>query len=340
LELLKGETIKSILSNYHDKSPKEAFKVFHLIFKRDYELSSEEAKKRFVIFKDNLIEINKINSLELPYKLAINQFADLTLDEYRSKYLHRIIRTSEELQRDLPDANFLSNEEEDDLTKRNLQTTMTQSNWSKYFSGVRDQGDCSSCWTFAATGLIESCFAIKNGSPYQYLSPQQLLDCDRQQSGCNGGDTISTVQYAKTNGMMKDADYPYRAVQGTCKFSATKVVAKILGTTYCSNYRTSGSCNALIVNKMLLKGPLAVGIDGGTNGFMFYSSGVFTGSCSDDNHAVVLIGYGVDPLKGDYWLVRNSWGASWGASGYIKVKRNDSNKLSCFVTNEAVANTC
>jgi len=335
LETLKAETIDSILENYMDRDPKELFKVYHLVFRKKYTLSSEEAKLRFKNFKNNLEIIRRHNEGNHSYKQGINQFSDLSLEEFRKKYLRKRKRESE----DLSDAKFISDEDEqDDLTKRNLETSKAV-DWSRYFGPIRDQGDCSSCWTFSDSGIVEGCLGIKQGSPVQQLSPQQLLDCDREQQGCDGGDIISNLQFIKKNGLMADSDYPYTASKGSCKFSSSKVVGRITGTSYCSNYKKQGSCTASIVKSMVQKGPLAVGIDGGNDGFMNYKSGIFDGDCSDDNHAVILVGFGSDS-SGEYWIVRNSWGSSWGMNGYVKVKRNDSNNNSCYVSNEAVACTC
>jgi len=340
LDMLKQETIDSILLNYVDKDAKELFKVFYLVYGKQYQLDSEEAKSRFQNFKKTLKIINESNSKDLPYKLGINKYSDLSEEEWRKK-LTRRIRTKAEFDRDFADATFLSAEDDDDLTKRNLQSTMTTVTWQKYYGTVRDQGNCSDCWAFAATAIVEGCFAMKQGKPYQYLSAQQVLDCDTSgQYGCDGGDTIAALAYIKSNGLEADTSYTYSAVQGNCKFSSSKVAAKITGSSYCSNYYKKGSCTALIVNVMLQKGPLAVGIDGGTSGFQNYKSGIFTGACSNDDHAVTLVGYGIDSKLGDYMIIRNSWGASWGMSGYINIKRNDANNLSCFTNNEAVACTC
>jgi len=265
----------------------------------------------------------------------------LSEEEYRKK-LGRKIRTKEEWERDFPDAEFLKGDEEDDLTKRNLETTSLSSvNWTKYFGAIRDQGGCSSCWTFAVVGVVEGCLGIKRGSPFTALSPQQVLDCDKTgQYGCDGGITIDAMKYVKSKGLMADSGYKYTASQGTCRYSSSKVIGKITGTSYCSNYIRSGSCTASIVNALLMKGPQAVGIDGSNDGFAYYTSGIYSASCSSDDHAVVLVGYGVDSKAGDYWIIRNSWGVSWGMKGYGKIKRNDSNKNSCFVANEAVNVTC
>ena len=346
LSLQNSETIDLILSSYMDKSPKILFKVFHLLFKKDYEFTSELAKTRYQNFKINLAYIKETNSQNLDYNVGINQFSDLSLEEFKAKYLKKKFLTGKEL--DEATKNFIEfvgdDEDDDDLTKRNLSKSKSEGftlvDWSKFYSTVRDQANCASCWTFANTAIVEGCLAIKQGKPYQLLSTQQLLDCDTDQSGCDGGDLISDINFVKSKGLMADKAYPYLAYAGSCKYAANKVVAKITGVKHCSNYKKKGSCTAAIVNTMLQNGPIAVGIDGGTNAFMYYKSGVFNARCSQDNHAVALIGYGVDPKAGDYWLIRNSWGTWWGMKGYGKIKNNDANKFSCFVTNEAIQAVC
>jgi len=231
-----------------------------------------------------------------------------------------------------PPANFLTVEDDDDLTKRNL-SSLTAIDYRKYFLAIRNQGQCGDCWAFAATGAVEGNLGKKGGKPISgYLSPQQLCDCSTADYGCNGGYLDAPLAYIQQSGVEPDVNYPYTAVQGTCKYNSSLAKQKITGYSFCSNYYTSATyqCNFTKIYNLLTQGPISVGIDGGTSGFQFYTSGIFSGACTENDHAVILVGYGVSGTT-QYWIVRNHWGPYWGMSGYIEVQVNEANNYSCFV---------
>ena len=161
-----------------------------------------------------------------------------------------------------------------------------------------------------------------------------MVDCGTSNGGCKGGLVDGAFAYSRNYGLESDSAYPYKAVKRTCAYSAALATNKIAGFKYCSNYGGITACNADVVYNLLTSGPLSVGIDGSV--IQSYISGIFTKACSSDNHAVVLAGHGIDTTNGEYWIVRNSWGTTWGENGYIRVKINESNKYSCFVNNEAL----
>jgi len=259
--------------------------------------------------------------------LGLNQFSDLTNEEFEKKYL------SEKAPQD-PDQNFLNDADDDDLTKRNLQTN-TEINWVRYFPEVRDQGNCGSCWAFSTTGAIEGNRGVKANGPTEFTSPQQLVDCDKRDLGCNGGFYGYALEYIKENGLMYDRDYPYTASGGDCKYNSNAESIKVTGYKFCNNGSRTNRCSTSIVYGLLSEGPLSVSVDASGN-FGMYSSGVYTDYCRGSNHAVVLAGYGYDSDTNlSYWLIRNSWGGNWGDKGHIKVAVNESNRYSCFITNRA-----
>ena len=331
-----SEQITKILDSFSNSSPKELFKIWHLIFKRDYTFDSEEAKLRFRNFKMHLALIKEINSKDLGYTFGLNQFSDMSAEEFEKTYLTR--RPNLNLEKDLNELNqnlgfiALNPDDDDDLTKRNLQSNI---DYTPLFLAARNQGNCGSCWTFSSAGAIEGNYAKKTGRPVAYLSTQQLVDCDRGNGGCNGGDMMKAYNYVQKAGLMSEADYKYTAKEGSCKYSSSKAVNKIKGYDYCSNYG-SKKCTTEIFYALLARGPLGVGIDGDV--IQVYKSGIYKGSCNLDNHAVVAVGYGSSGSS-YYWIVRNSWGASWGEKGYIRVQGNIKNKYSCFVENEGTLPT-
>jgi KDEL-tailed cysteine endopeptidase len=335
------EVKKTILESFKDAPKKELFKVFHFLFEKNYNLNTEEGLRRYTIFKSNMKVIEKTNAQNLEYKFGVNQFTDLTPEEFKMKYLMKPEKKSKmvaETVRNLRDEGlsedfFDLNADKDDEDVNDSQA-YTPVDWRPQFLPPRNQGECGSCWSFASTAAIEAAY-FKKTNVKEYLSTQQLVDCDINNNGCDGGNFFPALDYVKINGLLRDADYPYTGVVNTCnkiKISAS-IKKKITSYSYCSNY-TSKNCSTKIVYSMLAQSPLMVGVDGSV--IQYYSSGIFTGSCYEDNHAVVLVGYGVQNGI-PFWIVRNSWGTTYGEKGYFRVRRNDANKNSCFLNNEALA---
>lgn len=150
------------------------------------------------------------------------------------------------------------------------------------------------------------------------LSEQQLVDCDVGNKGCEGGLMDTAFKYIKQNGGLTSEDnYPYQGVDGTCNSEKeASIAAEITG------YEDVPQNNENALLQAVAKQPVSVAVDGGGHDFQFYKSGVFKGDCGTNlNHAVTAIGYGTDSDGTDYWLVKNSWGTSWGESGYMRMRR-------------------
>lgn len=209
---------------------------------------------------------------------------------------------------------------------------------------ARNQRACGSCAAFAATGVHETCM-LKAGTKIDGLdlSEQQLVDCGYNPSAgmnaCNGAWPHAYQKWMKENGGQAphEANYPYlnRNPKKTCVPEAKKVWnsgAKI------TNVAFDYGCNADKMIKLVnTHGAVGAAIYASDKGFSNYGAGVFQG-CSQKqiNHAVVVVGYGTE--KGvDYWLVKNSWGPSWGDKGFIKVRRGTNE---CNIENICVVSTC
>jgi C1A family cysteine protease len=291
------------------------FNDFTQRFNKTY--TETEYDLRYDIFRNNLERIREHNRKNLSWKMGINRFTDLTSDEFRSTHLglnfipstrnRNIDHTAFALRRlDLPD----------------------QVDWRQkgVVNPVKDQGQCGSCWAFSAIGSVESAWAIQKGKLYS-LSEQQLVDCSSSfgNQGCNGGLMDDAFQYAEQTALCSEQDYSYKAKDGTCK--TCKGLVKVQ-----SFVDIPAGNEQALLQAVATKGPVSVAIEADQNAFQFYSSGVLDSGCGDQlDHGVVVVGYGQEDSK-PYWLVRNSWGESWGEQGYIKIVRN---KNECGISNSA-----
>jgi len=226
---------------------------------------------------------------------ALNRYSDMTPEEIK-KYLGGGVAGEE-----LPEVPVVE------------ETALQQANgpvdWRSQMNAIRDQGQCGSCWAFATIGTLEGRYAIKHGSKVA-LSEQQLVDCNTACYGCNGGWASRSFTYLQSKGSQSRDSYAYTARDGSCRYNAQAVVAKVSG--------VSGVADA---KNALAGGPVAIYLQAGTNGFMSYGGGIFNGACGQYDHAVTLVGWGSQNGV-DYWIVRNSWGSGWGEQGHIRIQIN------------------
>uniref|UniRef100_A0A8D0G7F0 Cathepsin S n=1 Tax=Sphenodon punctatus TaxID=8508 RepID=A0A8D0G7F0_SPHPU len=189
---------------------------------------------------------------------------------------------------------------------------------------VKYQGACGACWAFSAVGALEAQVKLNTGKLVS-LSPQNLVDCSTTygNNGCNGGYMSMAFQYIIDNkGIDSEASYPYKAENGTCHYSPAARAAT------CSKFvRLPPGNEATLKDAVANNGPVSVAVDAKQPTFFFYKSGVYDDpQCSQVvNHGVLVVGYGTLGGK-DYWLVKNSWGVSFGDQGYIRIARNNGNR--------------
>lgn len=208
-------------------------------------------------------------------------------------------------------------------------------------SSVRNQGNCGSCWSFSGTSTVESAVAIKTGHLYD-LSEQQSVSCAGLKYGnlgCGGGMYNGLWNWDKNNnGICSEADYPYTSGTNGDTGSCIKSCSP-LAETKISSYVAVTPNSDYALMEALNVGPVSIAIEADTRSFQLYSGGVYSdyegcnsnfktkGANSQPNidHAVVLVGYGSDDGQ-DYYILRNSWGTSWGDvkggnPGYMLIAR-------------------
>jgi len=295
-----------------------ASRFFHFVFKygRKYD-DRDESNRRFHVYIKNMKDIDLANRLE-DADFDENEFADWTDEEFK-KILHQhgskhTFPLSTSLLDDFnppklegaPWLAKIARPDEFDWRAKNVVTP------------VKNQGNCGSCWAFATVATVESAYAIKTGQLVS-LSEQELLDCDDRDSGCDGGYRPYAFQFVQEHGLTTETNYPYCAEQkDTCSpYNATVKIDRVINLGHDEEY---------YADYLFQHGPFSIGMNV-TKTMKSYRSGVFNPSPEDcaqesiGSHALLVVGYG--SLNGvPYWLVKNSWGQSWGMqNGYFYLKR-------------------
>ncbi|XP_013413907.1 cathepsin L1 [Lingula anatina] len=287
-------------------------------YKRHYGKNyfAEESRYRRLVWERNLAYIAKHNrEFDMgihSYTLGQNEYADMTSEEF-------VARMNGYRMRNVTRGNL-------HIPKRGVQVP-DSIDWRTqgYVTEVKNQGSCGSCWAFSTTGSLEGQHFKKTGKLVS-LSEQNLVDCSRAEGnqGCQGGLMDNAFNYIKkNNGIDTEESYPYKGTNGQCHFQASSVGATL--TSYTDIKK--GSEDDLL-NAVGTVGPVSVAIDASHLSFQLYRSGVYDPFfCSSTrlDHGVLAVGYGSDNGR-KYWLVKNSWGKTWGQKGYIWMARDARNK--------------
>ncbi|KAJ4872144.1 Thiol protease aleurain [Raphanus sativus] len=281
-----------------------SFARFAHKYGKTYE-NAEEVKHRFSVFKDTLDFIRSTNKKGLSYKVGVNQFADLTIQELQ--------KTGGLKEAAVPRSV--------DWNKRGI------------LGPVKNQGGCEASWAFSAVGAVEAAYSRKH-KRITDLSEQQLIDCSLPYGnlGCISGRPSRAFEYLKSGakGISLETDYPNRGSLGLCKLNVKKSNVNI--TRYVSI--SSGDEEELkrVVGSI---GPVSISFNvvDSLNAYMdgVYNSSECGSALKDVNHYALAVGYGMEGGV-PYWLIRNSWGPGWGVEGHFKVERG---KNMCGVATRA-----
>jgi KDEL-tailed cysteine endopeptidase len=283
------------------------FTNFQEKFAKKYE-NVQELETRFSVFRENFRNIITHNAdRNQSFTMGVNQFTDLTPEEFKAQMIRGL---------KAPVGSFGCGS-----FSNSASGTPASIDWRTKgaVTTVKDQGQCGSCWTFSSTGAMEGAWAIAKGQLID-LAEQELVDCAGLKygsMGCNGGQMEGAFKFIIENGQCAASSYPYTAKDGSCHSCSAVAHA-----TSCYDVKPN---DQLSLKAAVAKQPIAVAIEADTKYFQSYSGGVLTSSsCGTSlDHGVLAVGYGEENGQ-KYWLVKNSWGTSWGDQGYVKIGRSES----------------
>jgi len=280
--------------------------------------SDEESESRYQNFLESIKTVAKLSERKGGATFGLTKFADMTRSEWKAKYL-------------LPTPITPTPHTVAPVKVAPPQTI----DWRTkgVVTRVKNQEQCGSFCALATTETMESAWMMaKNiqNTTFKPLGPQQIVDCDDSDDGCNGGNPPTAYQYVITaGGQETETAYPYTGQDGTCKFEKSKVEVTISDW----KYACSEEDETTLKNNVANKGPLSICVDAAN--WQYYTGGVMSGwQCAWVNlldHCVQAVGYDMTAST-PYWLVRNSWATDWGEQGYIRLSYGDN---TCGLTNEA-----
>ena len=275
-----------------------------------YYHSTEEFDFRHQIWAEKDEQIDAHNAEGHSWTLGHNKFSDWTDEEYKTLLGYRPELRTAQYQDIEPTPYVVSNSDGIDWRTRGAVTD------------VKDQGNCGSCWSFSTTGALEGAHFIASGDLVSY-SEMQFVNCDfgiTKNLGCNGGLMDKAFTYAETNAITTEEAYPYTPKKSSCDTSKLSGAALLV-----TKFVDVAVNDPAALKAQLDQGPVSVAIEADKLVFQSYKSGVISGTKCGTNldHGVLAVGYGTDSSGVEYYIVKNSWGPSWGDNGYVNIGVED-----------------
>jgi len=302
-----------------------SFREWHAIYgnEANHYSRKKDLESREKAFNANVEKIKAHNAKNLSWVMGVNHFSDLTAEEFSDlmnfdncqKIMNSTQRYLDEQQKGkLPQMRNPKNLPEVDYRNKNNPLNKVA------VTNVKNQASCGSCWSFSASGAVEGAWVV-GGHELVSLSEQELVSCDKQDSGCNGGLMDWAFDFVKDHGLTSESIYPYVSGNGRVPACDSSKVNQPIATI--TDYKDVAHSEEALENALNI-GPVAIAIEADQYAFQSYSSGVLTGECGSQlDHGVLAVGYGHDNSSNlDYWIVKNSWGSNWGMSGYVLLQRH------------------
>eukprot|EP00927_Polykrikos_kofoidii_P075939 TRINITY_DN7250_c0_g2_i1.p1 TRINITY_DN7250_c0_g2~~TRINITY_DN7250_c0_g2_i1.p1 ORF type:complete len:362 (+),score=49.24 TRINITY_DN7250_c0_g2_i1:93-1178(+) len=318
------------------------FDTFQRVFNKHYE-SSQERDARFEAFSVSyrFIQANNVNGNS--FMLGLNAFSDLSAAQFYKTHFGGASNSSSVL---LGGTTSLG------MHESPTDVTLPKSkDWRDdgAVTPVKDQGDCGSCWSFSTTGALEGAWKIAGGGLIP-LSEQQFLECDFGTGGilgnsnwaCGGGEPYWAFDYAKGASICSEPTYRYTGKDPNTKVHAQELCKKSQGQCEIAipkgavkGYKLVSRFSESALLSAVAQQPVSIGIAASSDLFRHYHSGVMSRACGFMlDHAVLLVGYGTESSD-NYWLVKNSWGPSWGEEGYVRLIRGKIGAGECGIKTSA-----
>lgn len=283
-----------------DLEMRTMFEQWKIQYEKSYFDATEE-EYRFGVWSNMYNYIQGWNAAGNSAILGLNAFSDLTSEEFKALY------SNPKLSEQIPHI--------ESACPTPAATSETTWNWAlntSIVTPVKNQEQCGSCWAFASVAVSESLYAL-NGHTLTSFSEQQVVSCDRECDGCNGGYPQYALQYIAANGLETETEYPYQAVTGTCRYNKADAIQT----------GVTGPCavqprNVKALNNAIYQQPTTVLVEADQAAWQSYTGGVISNNCGAAlDHAVTATGF-----TDSYFIIKNSWGTSWGINGYVYVSNN------------------